>query len=304
MGKKAREKAGKEAATVGIIGNIFLTVFNLIVGYYSGSYALISEGAHTISDITTSVISYIGFVVGSKPADREHPLGHGRAESVAGLVIVVFLSIVGYEIFSGAIERLFFGGAITAPTYLAAGMAIVGIIVNLFMSQYIINMGRKIKSPAIVADGQHQRVDVISSISILIGVVAANMGYPQLDPIIALIISLMVFKTAVEVARDNLDNIMGKVPSEDLVGEIKKSALSVEKVCGAHDVRINYFGSYATVTMHVELPKELNIVEAHEIAHKVQDEVISDIDIIHGVTVHTCPVGIKYDHAQQLDEQQ
>ena len=213
MGKKAREKAGKKAATVGIVGNIFLTVFNLVVGFYSGSYALISEGAHTISDITTSVISYAGFVVGSKPADREHPLGHGRAEAVAGLIIVVFLSIVGFEIFSGAIEKIFFGAPITTPSYLAAGMAFVGIIVNFAMSQYIINLGRQIKSPAIVADGQHQRVDSISSISILVGVVVANMGYPKLDPIIGLMISLMIFKTAVEVAKDNLDNIMGKIPS-------------------------------------------------------------------------------------------
>lgn len=303
MGKKAREKAGKKAATVGIVGNIFLTVFNLVVGFYSGSYALISEGAHTISDITTSVISYAGFVVGSKPADREHPLGHGRAEAVAGLIIVVFLSIVGFEIFSGAIEKIFFGAPITTPSYLAAGMALVGIIVNFAMSQYIINLGRQIKSPAIVADGQHQRVDIISSISILVGVVVANMGYPKLDPIIGLIISLMIFKTAVEVAKDNLDNIMGKIPSEELVEQIKKAALSVDKVCGAHDIRINYFGSYATVTMHIEVPQDLNIVEAHEISHNVQDEVISDIDIIHGVTVHTCPVGIKYDHNQQLDQQ-
>ena len=303
MGKKAREKAGKKAATVGIVGNIFLTVFNLVVGFYSGSYALISEGAHTISDITTSVISYAGFVVGSKPADREHPLGHGRAEAVAGLIIVVFLSIVGFEIFSGAIEKIFFGAPITTPSYLAAGMAFVGIIVNFAMSQYIINLGRQIKSPAIVADGQHQRVDIISSISILVGVVVANMGYPKLDPIIGLIISLMIFKTAVEVAKDNLDNIMGKIPSEELVEQIKKAALSVDNVCGAHDIRINYFGSYATVTMHIEVPQDLNIVEAHEISHEVQDEVISDIDIIHGVTVHTCPVGIKYDHNQQLDQQ-
>ena len=303
MGKKAREKAGKKAATVGIVGNIFLTVFNLVVGFYSGSYALISEGAHTISDITTSVISYAGFVVGSKPADREHPLGHGRAEAVAGLIIVVFLSIVGFEIFSGAIEKIFFGAPITTPSYLAAGMAFVGIIVNFAMSQYIINLGRQIKSPAIVADGQHQRVDIISSISILVGVVVANMGYPKLDPIIGLIISLMIFKTAVEVAKDNLDNIMGKIPSEELIEQIKKAALSVDKVCGAHDIRINYFGSYATVTMHIEVPQDLNIVKAHEISHKVQDEVISDIDIIHGVTVHTCPVGIKYDHNQQLDQQ-
>ena len=303
MGKKAREKAGKKAATVGIVGNIFLTVFILVVGFYYGSYALISEGAHTISDITSSVFSYAGFVVGSKPAVREHPLGHGSAEAVAGLIFVVFLSIVGFEIFSGAIEKIFFGGEITTPTYLAAGMAVVGIIVNLAMSQYIINLGRQIKSPAIVADGQHQRVDIISSISILVGVVVANMGYPKLDPIIGLIISLMIFKTAFEVAKDNLDNIMGKIPSEELIEQIKKAALSVDNVCGAHDIRINYFGSYATVTMHIEVPQDLNIVEAHEISHEVQDEVISDIDIIHGVTVHTCPVGIKYDHTQQLDQQ-
>ena len=216
---------------------------------------------------------------------------------------MVFLSIVGFEIFSGAIEKIFFGAPITTPSYLAAGMAFVGIIVNFAMSQYIINLGRQIKSPAIVADGQHQRVDIISSISILVGVVVANMGYPKLDPIIGLIISLMIFKTAVEVAKDNLDNIMGKIPSEELVEQIKKAALSVDNVCGAHDIRINYFGSYATVTMHIEVPQDLNIVEAHEISHEVQDEVISDIDIIHGVTVHTCPVGIKYDHTQQLDQQ-
>ena len=84
MKRENREQLGKRAVYVAIIGNVFLTIFNIAVGIMAGSYALISEGAHTISDITTSIIAYIGFKIGSKPADDEHPLGHGRAESIAG----------------------------------------------------------------------------------------------------------------------------------------------------------------------------------------------------------------------------
>ena len=94
MKKENREKLGKRAFYVAVVGNTFLTVFNISVGLISGSYALISEGAHTISDIVTSIIAYVGFKIASKPADREHPLGHGRAEAIAGLIIVVFLSLI------------------------------------------------------------------------------------------------------------------------------------------------------------------------------------------------------------------
>lgn len=89
-----RDKEGKKAATVGIVGNIFLTTFNIIIGIISGSFALVAEGAHTLSDIATSFIAYIGFKIGQKPPDSEHPLGHGRAEAIAGLVIVIFLTFI------------------------------------------------------------------------------------------------------------------------------------------------------------------------------------------------------------------
>ena len=89
-----REKGGKKAAIVAIVANTILTILNVAVGIMSGSYALISEGGHTLSDITTSIIAYVGFKIGQKPADKEHPLGHGRAEAISGLVIVLFLTMV------------------------------------------------------------------------------------------------------------------------------------------------------------------------------------------------------------------
>jgi cation diffusion facilitator family transporter len=268
----------------------------------AGSYALISEGAHTLTDITTSIIAYIGFKIGSKPADEEHPLGHGRAEAIAGLLIVIFLVIVAYEIITGAIERLFFGGTPAIPDPLAVVMAIIGVITHFSLSQYIINLGERANSPAIIADGKHQRVDIFASLAILFGILIAQYGYPQLDPFIGFVIGLLILKTAFDVARENLDNIMGKVPSPELVDRIVEVSNSVDKVCGTHNVRVNYLGSYATVTLHIELPPDMSLDESHKVVHLVQNKIIDEIDVIHGVTAHACPFGLEYDHDQQLDE--
>lgn len=300
--EELRNKNGKKAATVGIVANTFLTVLNIIVGLISGSYALLSEGAHTLSDITTTIIAYIGFKIGQKPADHDHPEGHGRAEAIAGLIITLFLAIVGYEIFTGAIRKLINPSVITVPEYSAAVMAAVGIFINLIISSYIIKLGKKINSPAIVADGHHQRVDIFSSLAILVGVFISNFGYPIFDPIIGLVIGLMIFKTAYNVGKANIDNIMGKIPSDQLIEDIVSSANEVKDVNGVHNVKVDYFGSYATVSLHVELDGDLKLVESHKIVHIVQDKINENIDIVKEVTVHACPVGLKYDHRQEIDK--
>lgn len=259
-----RNKGGKKAVTVAIIANTFLTVFNIIVGMLSGSYALISEGGHTLSDITTTIIAYIGFKIGQKPADKEHPLGHGRAEAISGLIIMLFLTMVAYEIMSGAIEKLFNPSTITTPDIYAAVMAIFGIFINYIISEYIIRLGKQINSPAIVADGKHQKTDIFSSIAILIGVLVSNIGYPILDPIIGLIIGFLILKTAYGIGKENLDNIMGKIPSEKFVNEIRKIANeSSDYANNAHNIKVDYLGSYAAVTLHIEIDGNMTLNESH-----------------------------------------
>ncbi len=104
---RSREKTGRKAVTVAISGNILLTIFNFLVGTFSGSTALVAESAHTLSDVLTSIITAIGFKIGLKPPDSLHPYGHGRAEPLVGLVIVVFLVIIAYEILSEVYKKLF-----------------------------------------------------------------------------------------------------------------------------------------------------------------------------------------------------
>ena len=297
-----RQKGGKKAATVAITANCILTVLNIVVGIISGSYALVSEGAHTLSDVATSVIAYIGFYIGQKPADDEHPIGHGRAEAISGLVIVIFLVIIAWEIMHGAVEKILNPSLITVPSTLAAIMAVVGILVNLRVSEYIINLGKQIKSPAIVADGKHQKTDIFSSIAILVGVVVSNIGFPILDPIIALIIGLLILKTAYEITKENIDTIMGRVPSEEFINEIKTVAEKTPEAENAHNIKVNYLGAYATVALHIELDGNMTLDESHKIVHEVQNNIIKEIPEVKYVMVHACPIGSEYDHDQKIDK--
>ncbi|MEE0935836.1 MAG: cation diffusion facilitator family transporter [Methanobrevibacter sp.] len=297
-----RQKGGKKAAMVAITANCILTILNIAVGIISGSYALVSEGAHTLSDVATSVIAYIGFYIGQKPADEEHPIGHGRAEAISGLVIVIFLVLIAWEIIQGSVEKISNPSLITVPSTLAAVMAVVGIIVNLRVSEYIIDLGKQIKSPAIVADGKHQKTDIFSSIAILVGVVVSNMGYPILDPIIALIIGGLILKTAYEITKENIDNIMGRVPSEEFIQKIKKVAEEAPEAENAHNIKVDYLGAYATVALHIELDGSMTLDESHEIVHKVQNNIMNEIPEVKYVMVHACPIGSDYDHDQKIDK--
>jgi cation diffusion facilitator family transporter len=284
-----RERIGRKASTVAITGNIFLTIFNFVIGTLSGSSALIAESAHTLSDVLTSLIAFVGFKIGMKPADDDHQYGHGRAEPLVGLVIVVFLVFVAYEILSGVYIKLISGNALVAPDLIAAGMALVGILTNVILTKYLLSAGEKIHSPAIIADGQHQKVDIFSCIAIFVGVLGSQLGYTFLDPLVAIIIALIVIKTAIQLGIDNVNILMGKVPSNDIIKEIESKSMKVSGVKGVHGIRINPMGPYCSAVLHIELSGELKLKEAHVIAHNVEHEILTNVSLIKIATVHVCP---------------
>ncbi|WP_248610509.1 cation diffusion facilitator family transporter [Methanobacterium alcaliphilum] len=285
-----RKKMGTRASFVAIFGNIMLTLFNLIVGIYSGSTALVAEGAHTLSDVITSFIAFIGFKIGMKPADDDHHYGHGRAEPIVGLIIVIFLLVVAYEILSDVYLKIVIKETLNAPDLTAALMAIIGIGINIVMTRYLLKTGEKINSPALIADGHHQKVDIYSCFAILAGVIGAHLGFPILDPLVAIFIALMVLKTAFSVGKDSVNNIMGKIPSQDIIEKIREVVISTDNVQGVHDIKINYMGPYASAEMHIELYGDMILWESHKIAHEVEKCIIKEVKPIKSVSVHTCPV--------------
>ena len=210
--------------------------------------------------------------------------------------------MVAYEIMQGAIERLLNPSLITTPDFYAAIMAVFGIIINFSVSEYIIKIGKEIRSPAIVADGKHQKTDIFSSIAVLLSVVVSNMGYPILDPIIGLIIGVLILKTAYEVGKENIDHIMGKVPSPEFINKIKRVANKTPNAQDAHNIKVDYLGSYAVVSLHVKVDGNMTVDESHKIAHSVEKNLIKKIPEVKYAMVHVCPIGLEYNHDQENDE--
>ena len=284
-----RENMGRKASTIAITGNIFLTIFNFVVGTFSGSNALIAESAHTLSDVLTSLIAFIGFKIGMKPADEDHQYGHGRAEPLVGLLIVIFLIFVAYEILSGVYIKLSSGNPLVAPDMIAAGMAIVGIVTNIVLTKYLLSIGEKIRSPAIIADGHHQKVDIFSCVAILVGVIGSQLGYTFLDPLVAILIAMIVIKTAIQIGVDNVNTLMGKLPSKEIIKEIENASMEVLGVKGIHGIKIDPMGPYCSAVLHIELRGDLKLKDAHIIAHNVESEILNNVSLIKMVTVHVCP---------------
>lgn len=295
-----RNKVGTKASMVAIVSNCILTAMNISIGIICGSYALFAEGIHTFTDIITSIIAYVGFKIGQKPADEEHPRGYGRAEALSGLVILLFLVIVGYEIIDTAIEKILDPSLIKVPDIHVATVALLGVFLNFFISRYIIKIGRQINSPAIEADGQHQRTDIYTSIVILIGVVAANSGFPMLDPIIGLGIGVLILKTAFVIGKKNIDYILGKINDKDMIEKIKTVAEEIPGAYEAHNIKIDNYGAYIIVSLHIKVDGNLTVYEAHKIVHKVEENLLK-IPSIKSVAVHACPLDLEYEHKQKID---
>ena len=287
---EVRNKIGQKAVTVSVTGKIILTILNFIIGTLSGSTALVAESAHTFSDIFTSAIAFIGFKIGLKPADKDHPYGHGKAEPLAGLLIVIFLVLIAYEIFLEVFQKLALGTSLTPPGIIAAIMALIGIVANFLLSSYSMRIGKKINSSAIMADAKHQKVDIYACVAIFLGILGSRMGIPILDPLVGGFVGLLILKTAFDVALENIDHIMGKIPSDKIINEVRSAALTVDGIYGVHDIKINDMGPYATAELHVEVEGDMIIREAHKLAHITEDVIIDKIEIINSVIVHVCPL--------------
>ncbi len=284
-----RAEIGNRASKFAIISNVILITLNSAVGLLGGSSALVAQAADNAGDLISNLVGLWAFRFGLKPADTGHPFGHGRIEPLVGLLISLILFFIAYQIFQEAYSKFLMIGSLRAPSLFTAVMAIVAFIINFFIMNYLFTKGKEINSPVILATANQKKVDVFTSVAIFFGIVGSHLGYPILDPILAVVIGFLVIKTGFDVARDNINDIMGKVPSNKLVSDIESAAVSIKGVCEVHDIKVNYMGPYASVELHIEVKSNLSFKEADEIADNVEKTIINKIEIITAAIVHVNP---------------
>jgi len=275
---------------VSIIGNVLLAVVKLIVGFLYSSIALISDGVHSLSDVVTSVVGYFGIKVASKPPDKDHPFGHSRFEPLVAFLIGEALLIVAYEIGRDSFERLLRGEHITVNAIML-GVTVVSIIAKEGMFRYSVYVGRKLNSQILIADAYHHRSDVLSSVAVLIGLGLQKFGFQYGDALAGLVVAVFLVKVSFEIILENVGYLTGKAPSFEICEEIKRRALSVPNVLGIHDLKAHYVGNRLHVELHIEVPPELSLKEAHDVSEEVKKR-IEEIPEVDRVFVHVDIKGV------------
>jgi cation diffusion facilitator family transporter len=272
---------------ISIIGNTALFVLKYWAGVVTGSLALVADAWHTLSDTVSSVIVLIAGKVSRKPADDDHPFGHGRAEHIAAIIIGVLLAIVAFDFIVGAIEK--FG---TKEKTIFGTVAWVATIISILskegMAQYAFWAAKKSNSPILKADAWHHRSDALSSIVILVGLIIGNYFW-WTDAVLSFIVALMIGYASWEIMTKEIISLLGESPPEDLLISIRETA---QKACNQpihlHHIHIHNYGHHSEMSCHIKLPPKMPLEEAHEICTKIENAVKKEYGYIS--TIHPEPI--------------
>ncbi|MBC8440953.1 MAG: cation transporter [Deltaproteobacteria bacterium] len=259
-----------------IVINVILFILKYWVGIMTGSIAIIADAWHTLSDSLTSVVVILGAKISSKPADENHPFGHGRAESIASIIIGVLLFIVGSNFLFEAIQRLRSKEA-AVFTMSAVIIFILSVIIKEAMAQFSFWAYRKTKSYSLKADGWHHRSDSIASAIILLSIFLGKDLW-WIDGVFGIIVSVLIIYTAFDILKEASQPILGKNPDQASVEQIRKVAKGYN-LNGIHDIKEHCYGSHLEYTMHVYMQKNTQIHGAHYVIKKFKEDLRAKLKI-------------------------
>lgn len=288
---KSFEQIATHVSMVSIIGNLILSLFKFIAGIVANSGAMISDSVHSSSDVISSVIVIIGVRISAKESDREHPYGHERMECVASIILSVILAVTGLFIAWEAILKISSGNynKLSVPGYLALIAAVVSIIAKEGMYQYTRVYAKRIDSLALMADAWHHRSDALSSIGALIGIGGAIIGFKVLEPVASIVICVFILKAAYDIFLDSIDKMVDHSCDEDTEKEIYDEIMKVEGVIRIDMLQTRIFGSKIYVDVEIAADGNKKLIETHQIAENVHNNLEERFPKIKHIMVHVNP---------------
>lgn len=288
--RKYRSSIGKLQGWVSVFINGLLFLLKFIMGLIVGSISLMADAIHTLSDVISSGVVIWGFNEAEKPPDKEHPYGHGRAEYIATLIIAILLCVTGIEFIRSSYDRI-----INPEPIQPAWWMIIVIVLTIFLKEitarYAIYLSKKIASGTLKADAWHHRTDAISSVLVVIAMVAGRYHFNAIDGWAGIGVALFIIWTGITILRKSIDDLLGSPPTDDEIEEIRQVVSKVDGVLGAHDITIHSYGKDQFVGIHIEISDDETTARAHDIAEDVEQTLAKIIGI--EPTVHVDPIGLE-----------
>ena len=291
-------QAGLRAVQLSTAGMFLVSAIQFAIALIGGSAGLFADALHNFGDVFTTVALWIAFVISRRAANQRYTYGYYRAEDLAGIFIV--LVIIASAV-AGAVESIqkLTHGNVPTHIYLSMAAALVGVVGNELLAQYKISVGKRINSVALIADGQHSRIDGLTSLAAFAGLIGVQLGFPIADPIAGILITLVIIIVVFTTSRSVLQRLLDAVDPH-VVPSIITTALAVPGVEKATDVRARWVGHTLHVAMNIEVNPELTLSKAHAIAEQVRHRLFHEIKGTSEVVIHTDPSSASGDHHQEM----
>ena len=280
---------------LGMFINALLTGFKLVAGFAGKSSAMIADGVHSLSDFISDIVILVFLKISGKSRDKNHDFGHGKFETMATFILSIILIIVAAEIFSHGVEnirKVIAGEDIASPTTIALVAAVVSIVMKEFCYQITALVGRKVNSPAVIANAWHHRSDALSSVGSLVGIAGAmylGQKWIILDPIMGCVISVVIFVVAIKMALPSARQLMDISLPDEIEKEIIEISSAVKGVTDVHNLKTRQSGPSVIIEMHIMVDWNITIVDAHQISTEVEDRLTEHFGKETQINVHIEP---------------
>lgn len=285
---KVRERYGTLSSVVGIFCNIILFTAKFVMGTVANSISIISDGFNNLSDCASCVVTLFGYKLAAKPADKDHPFGHGRFEYLTSLIIAMVIMLVGVELFTDSIDKVIHPDEVTF-SYMVLITLIISIGVKIWMSLFNRKLGNKINSGIMLATAKDSMNDVIATCATIIALMASVCTKAPVDGVMGILVSLFILISGFGIIRETVDELLGQPADEELVEKIKELVGENPYALGMHDLIIHSYGPGNLIgSVHIEVDGKGNIMEIHDVIDELERDIYEELNI--RMTIHMDPV--------------
>lgn len=283
------------ATWIGIIANIFLTILKGVFGFLANSKALLADALHSASDIVGSIVILFGVKVAVKPPDEEHPYGHGKAETIASIIVAFLLILVGVEISISAVKSII-SGEVVIPKPTALVIIVISIVIKEALFQYKYRLGKRVNSIALISEAWHHRSDAFSSIAALIGIAASIIGnrfdigfLVYSDAIASIAVAFIVIKMGYSLAKESSLMMMEQVLDPSHVAQFEATIYHNPNVRKVDKIYARTHGRYVVLDVRISVDADLTVEQGHTITKEVKQALILEHEDVHDAIIHLNP---------------
>ena len=285
---KVRNAYGNLAGAIGIIVNILLFILKALVGFFAGSVAIMADAFNNLSDAASSIITIVGFKLANKPADAEHPFGHGRIEYISALIVSFLVMLVGLQFIKTSFERIISPIPVIFEV-IPFVLLVISILFKLWLANFNKNIGNKINSSAIKASATDALGDVFTSTTVVISFLLSSFTDAPIDGYIGIFVACAIIYSGYGLIKETLSPLLGEAPDPIIVNSISEMVMSYENITGIHDLVVHNYGpGRIMASIHAEIPADIDVMTIHHIIDTAEREISKKLNIY--LVIHMDPI--------------